>query len=169
MTFCLVYLVYKQILRTAACPVRPSHIVAICSLSVCWNQVWLVSHYTSNICHWLGPTKISVDVAAIVLGWDDICLPQDLVPRQCGQAPLWHPPWHFGFPYRPIKIHLCQQWSKQTFKLMHAYLLVHEHAYQYVCVLLQVMLKVRTEPLGDVSAHAHLTPLAPRTAFPFHS
>lgn len=52
---------------------------------------------------------------------------------------------------------------------MHAYLLVHEHAYQYVCVLLQVMLKVRTEPLGDVSAHAHLIPLAPRTAFPFHS
>lgn len=98
------YLIYKQILRTAACPVRPSHIVAICSLSVCWNQVWLVSHYTSNICHWLGPTKISVDVAAKVLGWDDMCWPQDLLPRLCGQAPLWHPPWHFGFSYRPIKI-----------------------------------------------------------------
>ncbi len=46
-------------------------------------------------------------------------------------------------------------------KLVHAYLLLHEHAYLYLCVLHQVVLKVRTKPQGDVQAHVHLTPVCP--------
>ena len=38
----------------------------------------------------------------------------------------------------------AQLWLKQK------YLLVHERAYLYVCVLHQVVLKVRAEPQGDV-------------------
>lgn len=36
-----------------------------------------------------------------------------------------------------------------------------EHAYLYVCVLHQVVLKVRAEPQGDIQAHVHLAPLCP--------
>lgn len=78
---------WVHIVRTVACLVC-HHILwpYVLCLFVGIRYDWpLITH---NICQWLGLAKITVDVAAKVLGWADICWPQGFGPKTMWLGPF---------------------------------------------------------------------------------